>query len=148
MYKLYCTIQVPYGPRGPDRDSRLSEKSLSDDAMALHHSIDHFALAFGTETVFKETGIAIGIESQRLSEVNWVYPEGLDQIGGGTEGTEGTESNCDTEEVSEPLLIELEEGLEGDSYGDIYRNHVDAGSFLTALAIPYRRLYYVCCYYL
>ena len=123
-------------PLGPDRDSKLSEKSLSNDAMALHQSIDHFTQAFVSEAVFKETGNRSGIESKRLSEVNWVYPEELDRIGGKTEGGEEAGSNCDTEEASEPLLIELEEGLEGDSYADIYRHHIDSG-ILTLL-------YYTC----
>ena len=91
-----------------------------------------------SETVFKETGIP-RLDSQRMSGVNWVYPEGLDKIGPTEEVREETESNCDREDVFEPVLIELEEGLEGDPYGDvIYRRHIDTGN----LTFPYYTILY------
>ncbi|KAI6646732.1 hypothetical protein LOD99_12852 [Oopsacas minuta] len=86
---------------GGDRDSRISEKSLSYDAIALHHSIDHFAQAFISEPVTTETAQPIRIDS----DVSWVYPDKEER----TDNSDG-DSVVDTEDVFEPVVIELEDG--------------------------------------
>ena len=106
LYRLIFLFQLSFDSHTSDgdKDSRKSDKSLSHDLLALHDSIDHFTQAFVSETTPVETTQPVLTENSEI------------------------ESVVDTEDSFEPVVIELEEGINEDierRYSHNYDYQVD-----------------------
>ena len=122
FYCIEC-LQAPAdcGNAG-DRESKISQRSLSNDAIALHDSIDHFTQAFGSDSTSdaandgmigeEASNTNAQQESRRSNEYSWEYPRstpGEDELVPGGDN----DSDADSDKDLDPVLVELEEGIAG-----------------------------------